>query len=103
MTRLHITRKSADHVSMGPSGVEAQSTVLANLTWPGPIDSGGSRVQSKTFCSTGAKEISPRDIGFDKVSRAGERWPSNILPLNLKELDRIGLGGSLVLMIPSRP
>lgn len=47
MIRLHMPRKSFDQNSMGPSGVDAQSTERANCICRGSEGDMGSRVQSK--------------------------------------------------------
>jgi hypothetical protein len=46
MTRLHMALKSKDQFSMGPSGVEAQSTLRANCICLGRAADIGRRVQS---------------------------------------------------------
>ena len=51
--RLHICRKSEDQYSIGPNGVDDQSTLLANWIWRGRLSERGSRVQSKKPISRG--------------------------------------------------
>src|SRR5579871_3997414 len=51
--RLHICRKSEGQNSIGPNGVDDQSTLLANCIWLGRLSDRGSLVQSKKPISRG--------------------------------------------------